>query len=58
MPQLTQDEQMARHIRAIYNYNVGQPRAVGRFIILLLLAAPVAGLILGVLSYLCGALGQ
>jgi hypothetical protein len=52
-----QQEQMARQIRAIYNYKIGRPRALYKFILICFLASPVVGLIIGVLAAVRHALG-
>lgn len=34
MHQQSQDPEMARHVRALYNYHVGQKAAVGRLLLI------------------------
>lgn len=52
-----QQAQMAKHVRRIYNYNVGHPAAVGKIIIICLLASPVVGLVVGLLAFIRHTIG-
>jgi hypothetical protein len=56
MPQPS-EQQTARYIRAIYNYQIGHPAALAKFILLGFVLLTVVCFVLGVASFIFSALG-
>jgi hypothetical protein len=56
MFQQSSEQKMARHVQALYNYHVGQPKEIGKLILWALVVAPVVALVLALFGHVITAI--